>query len=91
MSGIEKARETVDIFDTIGILGGREATKRFEMTKKLRITDIVKATGLSKSTLIRYEKEGKLPRAKRDGRKWRYYTEQDRDRIVETLTGLHLM
>jgi len=61
------------------------------MGKKLRITDIVKATGLSKSTLIRYEAEGKLPRAKRDGRKWRYYTEHERDHIVTTLRELQLM
>ena len=61
------------------------------MAKNLTIFDIAKATGLAKSTLIRYEDEGKIPKAKRDGRKWRWYTAQDRDEIVKTLTKLDLI
>ena len=60
-------------------------------TKKLRITDVAKVTGLSKSTLIRYEDEGKLPKARRDGRKWRFYTESERDLIVSKLKKLELI
>lgn len=74
--------------DTLGIV---DSIKQPSMPKILRITDIVKATGLSKSTLLRYEEEGKFPRAKRDGRKWRYYSEQERNRIVATLKKLKLI
>lgn len=61
------------------------------MPKKLRMGDVVKATGLSKSTLIRYEQEGTLPAAKRDGRGWRLYTEQDCHRICATLKERQLI
>lgn len=59
--------------------------------RKLRITDVAKAAGLSKSTLIRYEEEGKLPKARRDGRKWRVYTEAERDLILSKLKKLELI
>jgi predicted DNA-binding transcriptional regulator AlpA len=61
------------------------------MEKKLRITDVVRLTGLGKSTIIRYEKEGKLPRAKRDGRNWRFYTQADCDLILKRLKKLKLI
>ncbi|MDD5676404.1 MAG: MerR family DNA-binding transcriptional regulator [Kiritimatiellae bacterium] len=61
------------------------------MSDSLRIADIAKATGLGKSTLIRYEDEKKIPRAKRDGRKWRWYTEKDRNAIVHRLKQLKLI
>lgn len=61
------------------------------MPEKLRIDDIVKATGLGKSTLIRYEKEGKISRAKRDGRGWRWYTPKEKEDIVEKLKKLDLL
>ena len=88
----ERSPDYNDIVDTIGILGTLEALKfDNQVAAKLRITHIVKATGLSKSTLIRYEAEGKLPVAKRDGRKWRFYTVDDRNRIVSRLKNLQLM
>lgn len=59
-------------------------------SQKLRISAICKATGLSKSTIIRYEEEGILPAAKRDGREWRFYTSSDRDEIVKILKEKHL-
>lgn len=59
--------------------------------KKLRITDLARSTGLSKSTLIRYEEEGKLPKACRDGRKWRFYTQAECDLIVKKLKKLGLI
>ena len=91
----ERSPDYNDIVDTIGILGilGTLEAVKFDnqVAAKLRITHIVKATGLSKSTLIRYEAEGKLPVAKRDGRKWRFYTVDDRNRIVSRLKNLQLM
>ena len=61
ISGHKNMFDMVESFDTVGDIEMIEhGTKR-----RLRITDIVKATGLSNTTLIRYEEEGKLPRAKR--------------------------
>jgi predicted DNA-binding transcriptional regulator AlpA len=84
---------TINSLDTIGTpdtVGGLDRVI-FVTTVKLRITDIAKATGLSKSTLIRYENEGKLPKARRDGRKWRFYTEADRENILSKLKKLELI
>lgn len=77
--------------DTAGGFGTVNSVVTIDMINKLRITDIAKATGLSKSTLIRYEDEGKLPPSKRDGRKWRYYSQQDCDHIVAVLKELKLI
>ena len=79
--------DTVGTPDTVGDLD----RVIFVTTVKLRITDIAKATGLSKSTLIRYENEGKLPKGRRDGRKWRFYTETDRENILSKLKKLELI
>ncbi len=76
---------SVGTVDTIGTFGS------CDMAERLRMADIVKATGLSKTTIIRYEETGKIPTAKRDGRGWRYYTGKDRDRIVEKLKTLDLI
>jgi DNA-binding transcriptional MerR regulator len=75
----------------VGMLGMFDTIVTFIMSKRLRITDIVKATGLSKSTLIRYEENGTLARPKRDGRKWRYYSIDDCKRIVATLKEKNLI
>ena len=59
--------------------------------RKLRITAVARASGLSKSTLIRYEEEGKLPKARRDGRQWRYYTQAELDLVLDKLKKLDLI
>ena len=78
----DKCLNTVGKLDTVATV---------EMPKRLRITDIANATELSKSTLIRYESDGKIPTAKRDGRGWRYYTEKDRSEIIALLKGKRLI
>jgi len=79
--------------DTVGRVAifKRVDTHIVVTTGKLRITDLAKATGLSKSTLIRYEEDGKLPKARRDGRKWRFYSEADRDSILTKLKKMELI
>ena len=51
-------------------------------TKSYRISDIQEKVDRDKTTLIRWEKDGLIPRAKRDSRGWRYYTKDDVHNIV---------
>jgi DNA-binding transcriptional MerR regulator len=53
------------------------------MNKKYRIKDIQEKIDRDKTTLIRWEKEGLIPTAKRDSRGWRYYTNDEVKSIVK--------
>ena len=44
--------------------------------KELRIGDIARLTGRATETIRRFERAGRLPRARRQGR-WRYWTQSD--------------
>lgn len=50
--------------------------------KKYRLKDLEERIDRDKSTLIRWEKEGLIPEAKRDSRGWRYYTKEELGKIV---------
>ncbi|OGF36491.1 hypothetical protein A2531_04365 [Candidatus Falkowbacteria bacterium RIFOXYD2_FULL_34_120] len=50
--------------------------------KKYRIKDILDKVDRDKTTLIRWEKEGLIPEAKRDSRGWRYYSKRDITNII---------
>jgi DNA-binding transcriptional MerR regulator len=50
--------------------------------KKYRLKDLEERIDRDKSTLIRWEKEGLIPRAKRDSRGWRYYSKEEIGTIV---------
>ena len=50
--------------------------------KKYRLKDIGERIDRDKSTLIRWEKEGLIPKAKRDSRGWRYYSREEMKEIV---------
>lgn len=50
--------------------------------KKYRLKDILEKVDRDKTTLIRWEKEGLIPTAKRDSRGWRYYTRNETANIV---------
>lgn len=50
---------------------------------RMTITQAAKKVGVSPKTLLRWEKAGKTPRAKRDWRGWRVYEEEDLNRLVE--------
>jgi len=45
--------------------------------KKYRLKDIQEKIDRDKTTLIRWETQGKIPEAKRDSRGWRYYTKKE--------------
>lgn len=48
-----------------------------------KINDLVKALDRDKTTILRWEKEGHIPQAKRDSRGWRYYTEDEFQGILK--------
>jgi len=44
---------------------------------RLTITDIARELGVTTKTIMRWEKAGKVKKAKRDWRGWRVYTQED--------------
>jgi predicted site-specific integrase-resolvase len=50
--------------------------------KKFRLKDIQERIDRDKTTLIRWEKEGLIPTAKRDSRGWRYYSQNEVNKII---------
>jgi len=53
--------------------------------KKYRIKDIEEKIDRDKTTLIRWEKEGLILKAKRDSRGWRYYSKEQVKDIVSNV------
>ena len=53
--------------------------------KKYRLKDIGEKIDRDKTTLIRWEKVGLIPEAKRDSRGWRYYSREEVGDIVKTV------
>ena len=50
-----------------------------------RLKDILKCVDRNKTTLLRWEDEGLIPKAKRDSRGWRCYTEKDIKEIIDLI------
>ena len=50
--------------------------------KKYRLKDIEEKIDRDKTTLIRWEDKGLIPKAKRDSRGWRYYSKDEVLQIV---------
>ena len=55
------------------------------MTKKYRLKDIEEKVDRDKTTLIRWEKAGLIPKAQRDSRGWRWYTREQVEEIVHKI------
>lgn len=53
--------------------------------RKYYLNEIIRRVDRNKTTLIRWESQGLIPKAKRDSRGWRYYTHDEIDAIVETI------
>ena len=53
--------------------------------RKYRLKDILDKIDRDKTTLIRWEKEGIIPEAKRDSRGWRYYTKEEVANIIDKI------
>lgn len=43
----------------------------------LRVKDVEKIIDRDRNTILRWEREGKIPPVQKDSRGWRYYTEAD--------------
>ncbi|MBU1131528.1 MerR family transcriptional regulator [Patescibacteria group bacterium] len=50
-----------------------------------RLKDILDRVDRNKTTLIRWEEEGKIPAAKRDSRGWRSYSKNEIDHIINLI------
>lgn len=53
--------------------------------KTYRLKDIEEKIDRDKTTLIRWEKQGLIPAAKRDSRGWRYYSQDQVSEIVRKI------
>jgi len=54
-----------------------------------RVSDIAKRTDRTTTTVLRWEKAGLIPRAKRDSRGWRIYTKDQVESIVGLIQHTH--
>ena len=59
------------------------------MNGRLTISDIAKETGISTKTLIRWEKSGKIKKAKRDWKGWRVYLAEDLEQIKRLINTVY--
>lgn len=50
---------------------------------RMTITDIASRLGVTTKTIVRWEKSGKIGRAKRDWRGWRFYEKDDLKKLKE--------
>ena len=53
--------------------------------KFYQVNDIASIVDRDKTTIIRWEKEGLLPKAQRDSRGWRVYSGREFRKIVELI------
>lgn len=61
----------------------KNKNKKENMKKNIyKINDLAKALDRDKTTLLRWEKEGLIPKAQRDSRGWRYYSKDEFYKIV---------
>ena len=58
----------------------------FDYSRRMyKIGELAKELDRSTLTIKKWEESGLIPKAKRDSRGWRYYTEEDIGRIKEIL------
>ena len=53
--------------------------------KRYYLNEILSEIDRNKTTIIRWESEGLIPKAKRDSRGWRYYTQKEIQRIIKLI------
>jgi DNA-binding transcriptional MerR regulator len=53
--------------------------------EKYYIDEILGEIDRNKTTLIRWEEKGLIPKAKRDSRGWRYYSQEEVQRIIKLI------
>jgi DNA polymerase III delta subunit len=55
------------------------------MADKYYLNEILRKIDRNKTTFIRWEDMGLVPKAKRDSRGWRYYTEEEIKEIIKLI------
>lgn len=53
--------------------------------EKYYLKDILRRIDRNKTTLIRWEERGLIPKAKRDSRGWRYYSKEEFEKILKLI------
>lgn len=59
------------------------------MDGRLTITDVSKAIGITPRTIMRWEKAGRIKKAKRDWRGWRFYYKEDLEEIKKFYESIY--
>ncbi len=59
------------------------------MDGRLTITEIAKELGVTTKTIMRWEKAGKVKKAKRDWRGWRIYTHDDLQELKSLIEAVY--
>lgn len=47
----------------------------------IRVKDLEKIVDRDRNTILRWEREGKIPPAQKDSRGWRFYTQEDIEKM----------
>jgi DNA-binding transcriptional MerR regulator len=53
----------------------------------IRVKDVEKMIDRDRNTILRWEREGRIPHPQKDSRGWRFYTEGDIQIIKDYLSG----
>ena len=59
------------------------------MGERFTITDLAKELGVTTKTIVRWEKAGKVKRAKRDWRGWRIYSKDELDELRNLVEAVY--
>lgn len=59
------------------------------MNGRLTISEIADKVGVSTKTIVRWEKSGKIRKAKRDWKGWRVYVEEDLAHIQQLVSAFY--
>ncbi|MFH1427331.1 MAG: hypothetical protein ABIG60_02275 [Patescibacteria group bacterium] len=54
-----------------------------KLIKIFSLNDIAKVISRDKTTIIKWEKQGRIPKAKRDQNGWRFYSEKEANKIIK--------
>ena len=64
---------------------GEQGMSSAELKKRLTTTQVAEMIGIRSKTIMRWEKNGRIRKPKRDWRGWRVYDQQD----VEIIRSFH--
>ncbi|MBI4003959.1 MAG: MerR family transcriptional regulator [Candidatus Omnitrophica bacterium] len=59
------------------------------LDSRLSITEVARQLGVTAKTITRWEKAGKIKRAKRDWRGWRTYSKEDVEEMKTLLEAVY--